>query len=80
MAESLYALAVLACPVGMGAMMWFMMRGGKQPAPPAPAAPAQPSSGDAELVALRAEVDQLRAEQRERRGDVSTRSAGGGPR
>lgn len=79
MAESLYALAVLACPVGMGAMMWFMMRGGKQPAPPAPPAPAQPAGSDAELVALRAEVDQLRAEQRERRADPA-RSTGGGPR
>ena len=27
MSESLYALAVLACPVGMGAMMWFMSKG-----------------------------------------------------
>jgi hypothetical protein len=27
--EILYSLALLACPVGMGAMMWFMMRGNK---------------------------------------------------
>ncbi len=61
MAEALYALALLACPVGMGVMMWLMMRGGKHSAPP-----AQPHVHDAALVALRAEVDQLRAEQRNR--------------
>ncbi|GGL36102.1 hypothetical protein GCM10010095_21680 [Streptomyces anthocyanicus] len=28
--DAFYALAVLACPVGMGAMMWFMMKGNRQ--------------------------------------------------
>lgn len=70
MTEAFYALALLACPVGMGLMMWFMMRGGKQ------TVPTQPSASDAEFVALRAEVDQLRTEQRDSRGDLGARSEG----
>jgi hypothetical protein len=77
MTEAFYALAVLACPVGMGVMMWFMMRGGKHSAP---AAPAQPSASDAELVALRAEVDQLRAAQRDSGDGVGARSGDAGSR
>lgn len=57
MSELFYSLAILACPVGMGLMMWFMMRGmDKAPA----VAPAQ----DAELARMRAEIDQLRAAER----------------
>ena len=57
MPQSLYALALLACPVGMGLMMWLMMRGNRQ----------QPAVGDAaakraELVGLQAQVDQLQAQ------------------
>lgn len=59
MSESLYAVAVLACPLGMGAMMWLMMRGGRH-SPVSDAAERQ-----AEISALRAELDQLQAEQRE---------------
>jgi hypothetical protein len=73
MTEAFYALAVLACPVGMGVMMWLMMRGGNHAAPTPQ--PSQPSAGDAELAALRAEVDQLRAEQRDTRGEVGVRSS-----
>jgi hypothetical protein len=35
--EALLAIAVLACPVGMGLMMWFMargMRGDREPSDP----------------------------------------------
>jgi hypothetical protein len=62
MPESLYALALLACPVVMGAMMWMMMRGNKQ----------QPGDGEApakqaELARLQAQIDQLQAERDEKR-------------
>lgn len=61
MPELLRSLAILACPVGMGLMMWFMMRGqGKQ------TGSQNPPSTDAELTGLRAEIDQLRAAQRDR--------------
>ncbi|MCZ2817999.1 hypothetical protein [Modestobacter sp. VKM Ac-2984] len=55
MSELLYLLVLLACPVGMGAMMWWMSRShGSAP---------QPNEDDhAELAGLRAEVDELRAE------------------
>ena len=55
----LYVLPALACPIGMGAMMWFMMRGGKTEA----ASGQQPGDLQVqELAALRSEVDQLRAQ------------------
>lgn len=58
MSEFLYALAFLACPLGMGAMMWMMMRGRDR----------SPGSGtarqEAEISALRAQLDQLQAEDR----------------
>lgn len=55
--EALFALALLACPVGMGVMMWMMMRGsGTQ------GSGSQEDQAAAQEVArLRAEVDQLRA-------------------
>ena len=62
MPEALYAIALLACPLGMGAMMWLMMRGRKD----------QPADGEAaakraELAGLQAQIDQLQAE-RDRAG------------
>lgn len=54
----LYALALLACPVGMGLMMWMMMRGNQQQPPP-----RTENAADAdELARLRSEVDRLHAE------------------
>jgi hypothetical protein len=58
--EQLYPFALLACPLVMVAMMWMMMRGSKHQSPSRPE-----SSEDDEVTRLRAEVDQLRAEQRQ---------------
>lgn len=59
MSHLLYTLPLLACPIGMGLMMFFMMRPGKQEP-----AGRNGVNGD-ELARLRAEVDQLRAAQRD---------------
>lgn len=59
MPESLYALALLACPVGMGAMMWMMMRGSKT------STAEDNSHKQAELTALQAQIDQLQAQSRD---------------
>lgn len=58
MSQIFFGLAVLACPVGMGAMMFFMMRGNKSEQQPEP-------DSTQELVRMRAEIDQLRAKQRD---------------
>ena len=64
MEQFFYAMAVLACPVGMGLMMFFMMRRPSQPTSPT-------SGGQDELTRLRAEIDQLKAAQRDRSGTGS---------
>jgi len=56
MPQSLYPLLLLVCPVGMGLMMWFMMRGGTH----ASQRGDSPSTC-AELNELRREVAELRA-------------------
>ena len=66
MGRLLLVLPALACPIGMGAMMWFMMRSGQKQNPQTTTqTPAQPTGWidpqQAELASLRAEVDQLRA-------------------
>lgn len=62
MSELLYLLALLACPVGMGAMMWMMSRGHGS-------APQPAEDKQTELAGLRAEIDQLRAERSSSGGD-----------
>ncbi len=57
MQSLLYGLAVLACPVGMGVMMWMMMRGNRQG--------ASDAGGHDQVAQLRAEIDQLKAERGE---------------
>jgi len=62
MDELQYVLPALACPIGMGTVMWFMMRGSKNTAAGAQQ-PAQPIGPQArELAALRTEVERLRAQ------------------
>ena len=62
MSELFHLLALLACPVGMGAMMWMMSRGHGS-------APQPAEDKEAELAGLRAEIDQLRAERSATGGD-----------
>ena len=70
----LAALPLLACPIGMGVMMWWMSRNGRTHADPS----AQGSDQAAEVARLRAELDQLRAAH-EARPQVSEQNAGGNP-
>ncbi len=69
-----YALAILACPVGMGAMMWFMMRGKRHGQQVGQSSDPMNSSIDrdreTELSRVRAEIDE-RANQVERDNDLS---------
>lgn len=61
MPEALYALALLACPVVMGGMMWMMMRGGSKDQPSG----AEAADKQAELTRLQAQIDQLQARDRD---------------
>jgi hypothetical protein len=65
---SLYALVLLACPVGMGLMMWMMMRGNRS----RPATDETPDK-QTELARMQAEIDQLRAADRDRQDTGTAR-------
>ena len=54
MSDLIYLLAVLVCPIAMGAMMLVMMRGSHSDK-------SRVDAGD-EVAQLRAEVEQLRGE------------------
>ena len=56
MQSVLLGLAVLACPVGMGLMMWLMMRGHGQSTTSTAGATSQ------QVDELRAEIERLKAE------------------
>lgn len=60
-----YLLLIVACGGMMGMMMWMMMRGGNnsQQSSSQQATSEQPSERDAELQALRTELDELRQSQ-----------------
>jgi len=48
-------VAALACPVGMGLMMWLMMRGGQNKR-------GGDTDGPQQVAQLRAEIDELKAD------------------
>jgi len=57
MQSLLLEVAVLACPVGMGLMMWMMMRGQSKDA-----ASSEDRSSQQEIQALRVEIEKLKAQ------------------
>ena len=75
MERLLYLLPALGCMVPCAAMMWFMMRKPAEPAQP-PVTPPPTGRQDQEIAALRAEVDQLRAAQRDPAETQSSRPSG----
>lgn len=65
---ALLTLALLACPVGMGLMMWMMMRNnGESKTSQADQGDQQVSLADHEVAELRAEIEQLKAERLRKR-------------
>ena len=68
---------MLACPVGMGAMMWLMMRGRKSDQRSSPESALLDSAQPASLELLREEHNRLsdeieRLEQRQAKGGEKT--------
>lgn len=86
MESLLSALPLLACPIGMGLMMWFMSRTNRSqaaeptpaPAEPAPVAASDVTSGD-RLTALRAQLEEVSAQQAAIAAQVERLSAESAP-
>lgn len=53
MQSLLWGIAILACPVGMGVMMWMMMRGQNR---------GTDAVSERQVAQLRTEIDQLKAD------------------
>lgn len=63
MESALLSLAVLACPVGMGLMMWMMMRSQRHDDTSVAASPVfEVGDHAAQVQQLRAEIEQLKAD------------------
>lgn len=70
----LVALALLACPVGMGAMMWFMNRGMKRDEPRSEGEqPASLADLRREHERLSADIERLEDGERARDGEPAPR-------
>jgi 2,4-dienoyl-CoA reductase-like NADH-dependent reductase (Old Yellow Enzyme family) len=69
MENLLSVLPLLACPIGMGLMMWFMMRMNKSqdaasaPAATAPASATSAAVADDRLAGLRVQLEEVHAQQ-----------------
>ena len=69
MENLLSVLPLLACPIGMGLMMWFMMRTNKNeaadsvPAATAPVLATSPAVADDRLAGLRVQLEEIQAQQ-----------------
>jgi hypothetical protein len=68
------ALAVVACPVGMGLMMWFMAKGMKRDSGQSRPEGASLEELRDEQARLSAQIDQLEASERARDGEPLPRS------
>lgn len=73
-------LPALACPLGMGLMMWLMTRGSEDRAATATADEASPDAGaDDGLASLRAQLGEVEAQQAALAAQIGRFGAADGP-